>query len=384
MAGSYEQEIQALEQNCTWKITPLLVGKKPIGCKWVFKTKLKADGFVERYKARWVAKGYNQVEGIDYTESLSPMAKAITVRIFLAIIVGYAWPIQQLDINNTFSHGYLDEDLYMDPPEGYNVEPGFVCKLERSLYGLKQASRQWNLEFTHKLEQYGFAQSAKDHCLFTMHTNLGQLFLLVYVDDILITGPSLSDIEGVKSYLHSLFTIKDIGGARYFLGLEIARSTSGAYLAQTKYTLDIIKDTAMLNSKATSTPFPPGLKVPLILEHSCRIHISLHVVRYLKGNPSKGFLPASNLFQLKAFCDADWASCADTRRSLSGFCIFLGDAPISWKTKKQSTVSRSTAEAEYRSMAATSTTYAPVKGAAQPTTDDVIDLELSDESEVLY
>ncbi|KAL0440753.1 UNVERIFIED_CONTAM: Retrovirus-related Pol polyprotein from transposon TNT 1-94 [Sesamum radiatum] len=94
------------------------------------------------------------------------VAKAVTVRIFLAIAAGYAWPIQQLDINNAFLHGYLDEDLYMDPPEGYNVEPSFVCKLERSLYGLKQASRQWNLEFTHKLEQYGFAQSANDHCLF--------------------------------------------------------------------------------------------------------------------------------------------------------------------------------------------------------------------------
>ncbi|KAK4395433.1 Retrovirus-related Pol polyprotein from transposon TNT 1-94 [Sesamum angolense] len=140
------QEIQALEQNCTWKITPLPV-------------------------ARLVAKGYNQVEGIDYIESFSPVAKAVTVRIFLAIAAGYAWPIQQLDINNAFLHGYLDEDLYVDPPEGYSVEPGFVCKLERSLYGLKQASRQWNLEFTHKLEQYGFAQSANDHCLFTMHTN---------------------------------------------------------------------------------------------------------------------------------------------------------------------------------------------------------------------
>ncbi|KAL0285671.1 UNVERIFIED_CONTAM: Retrovirus-related Pol polyprotein from transposon RE1 [Sesamum angustifolium] len=136
------QEIQAFEHNCTWKITPLPVGKEPICCKWVFKTKLKVDESVERYKARLVAKGYNQVEGIDYTESFSSVAKAVTVRIFLAIAAGYAWPIQQLDINNAFLHGYLDEDLHMDPPEGYNVEPGFVCKLECSLYSLKQASRQ--------------------------------------------------------------------------------------------------------------------------------------------------------------------------------------------------------------------------------------------------
>ncbi|KAL0285670.1 UNVERIFIED_CONTAM: putative mitochondrial protein [Sesamum angustifolium] len=165
-----------------------------------------------------------------------------------------------------------------------------------------------------------------------MHTNLGQLFLLVYVDDILITGPSLSDIEGVKSYLHSLFTIKDISDVRYFLGLEIARSTSRAYLAQTKYTLYIIKDTGMFNSKATSTPFPPGLKLTIDSGAQLqnpdmyrRLVGRLLYLGYLKGNPSKGiFLPASNHFQLKAFCDADWACYADTRRSLSGFCIFLG------------------------------------------------------------
>ncbi|KAL0383129.1 UNVERIFIED_CONTAM: Retrovirus-related Pol polyprotein from transposon TNT 1-94 [Sesamum calycinum] len=253
------QEIQALEQNCTWKITPLPV-------------------------ARLVAKGYNQVEGIDYTESFSPVAKAVTVRIFLAIAAGYAWPIQQLDINNAFLHGYLDEDLYMDPPEGYNVEPGFVCKLERSLYGLKQASRQWNLEFTHKLEQYGFAQSANDHCLFTMHTNL----------DLKLTIDSGAQLQNPDMY-------RRLVGRLLYLGCTRP---------------DISHSVQQLSQ---------------YLSHPCDMHwtAALHVVRYLKGNPSKGiFLPASNLFQLKAFCDADWASCADTRRSLSGFCIFLGDAPI--------------------------------------------------------
>ncbi|KAL0413731.1 UNVERIFIED_CONTAM: hypothetical protein Sradi_1574800, partial [Sesamum radiatum] len=105
-------EIQALKENCTWKLTPLLVGKKPIGCNWVFKTKLKDDGSLEQYKAHLVAKGYNQVEGIDYTKSFSPMAKAVTIHIFLAITASYAWPIQ-LDVNNVFLHGYLDDDLYM-------------------------------------------------------------------------------------------------------------------------------------------------------------------------------------------------------------------------------------------------------------------------------
>ncbi|KAL0448171.1 UNVERIFIED_CONTAM: Retrovirus-related Pol polyprotein from transposon RE2 [Sesamum latifolium] len=226
-----------------------------------------------------------------------------------------------------------------------------------------------------------------------MFTDSGQLFLLVYVDDILITGPSQSAIQAVKDYLHALFTIKDLGDARYFLGLEIARNPSGTYLAQTKYILDIVKDTKLQHSKSVSTPFPQGLKLSTdcgaklehpdayrrlvgrmlylsftrpdishyvqqlsqFLNHPCVDHwtASLHVVRYLKGCPSKGiFLPSSNDFELTAFCNADWASCTDSRRSLTSFCIFLGPALISWKTKKQSTVSQSTTEAHYRSMAA--------------------------------
>ncbi|KAL0416927.1 UNVERIFIED_CONTAM: Retrovirus-related Pol polyprotein from transposon RE2 [Sesamum latifolium] len=389
-----EDEIQALEQNHTWVLTTLPAGKKPISCKWVFKTKLKADDSVESYKARLVAKGYNQIEGIDYTDSFSPVAKAVTVRLFLTLSAANSWALQQLDINNAFLHGFLDEDLYMSPPEGYQVAPGLVCKLERSLYGLKHASRQWNVELTVKLQEYGFRQSTHDHCLFTLSTASGLMALLVYVDDILIVGSSMPDIQFVKGYLHNLSTIKDIGDAQYFLGLEIARNSTGIYLAQTKYTQDIIKDTGLQHAKTVSTHFPKGLKLSSdsgsllqqpdsyrrlvgrllylgftrpdishsiqqlsqFLNHPCEVHwtAALHVVRYLKGCPSKGlFLPSVNSLVLKEYCDADWVSCTDSRSSLTGFCIFLGDALISWKTKKQSTVSHSTAEAEYHSLAAT-------------------------------
>ncbi|KAL2239042.1 UNVERIFIED_CONTAM: Retrovirus-related Pol polyprotein from transposon RE2 [Sesamum indicum] len=387
-------ELQALEANNTWKVSPLPPSKRAIGCKWVFKTKLRADGTVDRYKARLVAKGFNQIEGIDYTESFSPVAKSVTVRLFLAIAAAHSWPIQQLDINNAFLHGYLEEDIYMVPPEGYEVPPNMVCKLQRSLYGLKQASRQWNAEFTLKLTAYGFVQSVHDHCLFVKPSSSGIMALIVYVDDILITGPSIDDIARVKCYLHDLFTIKDLGDARYFLGLEIARSSSGLYIAQTKYTLDIVRDTGLLHAKPASSPFPPGLKLAAAsgtlfsnpgsyrrlvgrllylgfsrpdisysvqqlsqyLNQPCDSHwkAALHVVRYLKGCPAKGlYFPAASSFNLRAFCDADWASCLDSRRSLTGYCVFLGDALVSWKTKKQSTVSRSTAESEYRSLAST-------------------------------
>ncbi|KAL0447908.1 UNVERIFIED_CONTAM: Retrovirus-related Pol polyprotein from transposon RE1 [Sesamum latifolium] len=201
-------------------------GKCPIGCKWVFKTKLRADGSIERYKARLVAKGFNQIEGVDYTDNFSPVAKTVTVRLLLTLAAAYSWPLHQLDVNNAFLHGYLEEDLYMVPPEGYSVAPDLVCKLERSIYGLKQASRQWNAELTLKLVEFGFVQSVHDHCLFTKVTPVDLMALLVYVDDILITAPSVDDIQTVKSYLHSLFTIKDLV-MPVFLGLEIARNTHG-------------------------------------------------------------------------------------------------------------------------------------------------------------
>ncbi|KAL2228641.1 UNVERIFIED_CONTAM: Retrovirus-related Pol polyprotein from transposon RE2 [Sesamum indicum] len=385
-------ELKALEQNHTWRLMPLPVGKKPIGCKWVFKTKLRADGSIERYKARLVAKGFNQIAGVDYTDNFSPVAKPVTVRLFLSLAAARGWPIHQMDVNNAFLHGHLDEDLYMMPPEGYKVESGVVCKLERSIYGLKQASRQWNVELTAKLKDFGFRQSGHDHCLFTKGTHDDFLALLVYVDDMLVMASSLASIESVKQYLHSLFTIKDLGDARYFLGLEIGRNSDGIFVAQSKYIQDIVRDTGLTSAKSVSTPLPLGLKLSAdagalfpdpdrfrrlvgrllylgftrpdisysvqqlsqYLSHPCDRHwkAALHVVRYLKGAPSKGlFLPSNSSLELMGYCDADWASCPDSRRSLTGFCVFFGDALISWKTKKQSTVSRSTAEAEYRSMA---------------------------------
>ncbi|KAL2232604.1 UNVERIFIED_CONTAM: putative mitochondrial protein [Sesamum indicum] len=220
----------------------------------------------------------------------------------------------------------------MVPPGGYNVETGLFCKLTRSLYGLKQASRQWNVELTLKLQQFGFKQSAHDHCLFLLNTSRGLVSLLVYVDDILLAGVCVEELQRVKTYLHDLFTIKDIGTARYFLGIEIARSSDGIYLAQTKYIMDIIADTGLLHAKAVSTPLPSSLKL-------C--------------SDAGALLKTPDSFRRLGYCDADWASCSDSRRSLTGFCIFLGLALISWKTKKQSTVFQSTAEAEYRSLAAT-------------------------------
>ncbi|KAL2238004.1 UNVERIFIED_CONTAM: Retrovirus-related Pol polyprotein from transposon RE2 [Sesamum indicum] len=341
-----ENEIKTLEENKTWDITKLPKDKKAIGCKWIYKLKLKQDGKIDRYKARLVAKGYNQIEGVDYLESFSPVAKAVTIRILLAIAAKHNWHLHQLDINNAFLHGYLDEEIYMIPPEGYSVPKDHVCKLKRSLYGLKQASRQWNQEFTFQLQNYGFIQSQFDHCLFTKHTNSGLFCLLVYVDDVLLSGPCKDTITDIKRYLHNMFTIKDMGEARFFLELEICRSKDGIVLSQTKYTNDIISDVGMTQAKVTSTPLTAGIKLsnseeeqmqnpeayrrllgrllylgftrPDIchgtqqlsqyMQHPNKSHwdAALHLVRYLKGTANRGLLfNADDDYELQAFCDAD-------------------------------------------------------------------------------
>ncbi|KAL0404495.1 UNVERIFIED_CONTAM: Retrovirus-related Pol polyprotein from transposon RE2 [Sesamum radiatum] len=220
---------------------------------------------VDHYKARLVAKGYNQIEGVDFFDSFSPVAKTVTVHIFIAIASASNWPLLQLDVNNAFLHEHLDEEVNMLPPEGYSkASDGCVCRLQRSLYGLKQASRRWNIEFNSKLESYGFHQSTHDHCLFTLKNGSVFIALLVYVD--VLTGNSLDTMTKVKLFLDNLFTIKDLGHAKYFLGLELARSLHGTSITQRKYLLDIIHDCQMHGAKPTSTPLPTGyILMPLLV-----------------------------------------------------------------------------------------------------------------------
>lgn len=390
-----KDEIDALEANGTWELTELPPGKKALGCRWVYKIKYKSDGSLERLKARLVVFGNHQVEGLDYGETFAPVVKMVTIRTFLAVAAVKGWELHQMDVHNAFLHGDLAEEVFMKLPPGFNRgHEGKVCRLKKSLYGLRQAPRCWFAKLAGALRKYGFHQSYSDYSLFTYSRNEVRLYVLVYVDDLVLAGNNSSAISTFKAYLSRCFKMKDLGILKYFLGLEVARSKEGIFLNQRKYTLDIISEVGLLGAKPASTPMETthnlGLDTSPLLDDPERyrrlvgrlvylavtrpdlafaVHVlsqflqrpreahlasALRVVRYLKGSPGQGILLRSdNNLTISGWCDSDYATCPLTRRSVTGWFIRLGNSPISWKTKKQHTVSLSSAEAEYRSMAAT-------------------------------
>lgn len=299
-----------------------------------------------------------------------------------------------MDVSNAFLHGDLKEEVYMKMPPGFQSgDEGKVCRLRRSLYGLKQAPRCWFAKLTDALKKFGFKQSYSDYSLFTYVKGDKSLRVLIYVDDLIIAGNDLKMVTKFKAYLSNCFKMKDLGKAKYFLGIEIARGPQGMFLTQRKYVLDIVAEAGLLGCKPVATPMEQNHKLlsdkgpfyenpgrfrrfvgklvylvitrpelsyaihvlSQVMQHPRQVHWDavVRVIRYLKGCPGQGtMLQAVSDLRLRVFCDADWAACPRSRRSLSSFVVLLGRSPISWKTKKHNTVSHSSAEAEYRSMAA--------------------------------
>ncbi|KAL0361118.1 UNVERIFIED_CONTAM: Retrovirus-related Pol polyprotein from transposon RE1 [Sesamum radiatum] len=215
-------EIDALERNGTWTIADLPLGKKAIGCKWVYKIKYNSDGTIECFKAYLVVLGNNQVEAVDYHETFAPMAKMISVRTFLAVTAIRNWELHQMDVHNAFLHGDLDEEVYMMLPPDFSSSPGKVCKLRKSLYGLRQAPRNWFPKLAFALKSFGFVQSYADYSLFSYNHDGVILQMLVYVDGLIIAGNNSSYVIEFKIYLSTCFHMTDLSVLKYFLGIEIA------------------------------------------------------------------------------------------------------------------------------------------------------------------
>ena len=211
------EEIRALEENRTWTIEELPVAKKPISCKWVYRVKYKSDGSIESYKARVVIPGDHRVDGFDFDKTFAPMAKMASVRVFLSVAVAKGWDLHQMDVNNTFLHGDMEEEVYMKMPPGfYSSTSNRVGRLRKSFYGLRQALRQCFAKLSSKLENYDFVRSYADYSLFIYRRGDIFLGLLVYVDDIILSGNDASACQSFKKYLNECFHIRDLGPLKYF------------------------------------------------------------------------------------------------------------------------------------------------------------------------
>nr|GEW49385.1 ribonuclease H-like domain-containing protein [Tanacetum cinerariifolium] len=375
-------EIEALNKNHTWIITDLPPNRKPIKCKWIYKIKYKSSGDIERYKARIVTKGFSQRDGIDFDNTFSPDVKMTIVRCVIALSVENKWPLFQLDVNNAFLYGDLDGEIYMTIPQDFSDKDnkGKLCKLVKSLYGLKQPPRKWNEKLVGVLKDHGFTQSVNDRSLFTLTKKDKFIALLVYVDDIFITGNCVDEINEFKIYLKSKFNIKDLGSLKYFLGIEVIKIGNDLCLNQRKYCLILLKEYGLLGCKLASTPMEPNSVLPYVptdsdplldnitgyqqllgkliyLTHtrpdiSYSVHslaelmhssfksylsCALNVLRYLKGAHGKGikYTHTNNGNNLVGYSDVDWAKCVKTRKSVTGYCVFFNNCLISWKSKNR-------------------------------------------------
>ncbi|KAG8497024.1 hypothetical protein CXB51_008238 [Gossypium anomalum] len=334
-----QNELQALIRNNTWSLCSLPCNCRAIACKWQFKVKQKADGTMDRYKARLVAKVFSQHVGLDFQETFSLIVRAVTIR---------------------------------TPPRFELLSPSgqkLVCKLNKPLYGLRQAPRAW----FHTLKQFltdklGFHASKVDPSLFVRTSSNFYLLLMAYVDDIVITGSSNDDIDTVVVQLHNKFALKDMGSLNFFLGIEVRRIAQGLFLYQKKYVMKILKKIGMLGAAVIPTPMvstpklvasvgsPPFTyghlyrSVVGMLQYLCitrpDLSFCVNKLSQYMNSPSESHWKA-----LECYSDADWASSVEDRRSTTGYVVYLGSNPIAWCSKKQAVVSRSSSEAEYRSLA---------------------------------
>ncbi|GJR29529.1 ribonuclease H-like domain-containing protein [Tanacetum coccineum] len=284
-------EYNALVKNGTWILVPRPSDVNLVRSMWLFKHKFHADGTLSRYKARLVANGSNQQHGVDFDETFSPVVKPATIRTVLSLAVSRQWPIHQLDVKNAFLNGDLSETVYMHQPPGFvdSRYPNHVCLLQRSLYGLKQAPRAWFQRFAGYATRAGFSPSRCDSSLFIYTQGSQVAYLLIYVDDIILTASSPVLLQQIVDSLHKEFDMTDLGALNYFLGIFVVRHPIG------------------------------GARPPGTLELGLQLY-------------------ASATTSLVGYTDA-------------GYCVFLGDNLLSWSAKRQHTISRSSAEAEYRGVA---------------------------------
>ncbi|KAJ9558245.1 LOW QUALITY PROTEIN: hypothetical protein OSB04_012859 [Centaurea solstitialis] len=393
-------EMQSMYDNQVWELTDLPQHCRAVGRKWVFKKKTDMDGNVHTFKARLVAKGFTQTHGIDYDETFSPVAMLKSIRILMAISAYFNYEIWQMDVKTAFLNGKLTEDVYMEQPEGFEdpKNPNKVCKLLKSIYGLKQASRSWNLHFDERIKEFGFAKSEFEPCVYTKFSGSIVTFLVLYVDDILLIGNDVPTLQNVKSWLSRCFQMKDLGEAAYILGIKIYRNRSKRLigLSQSTYIDKILKRFRMDESKKGFIPMQHGIvlsktQCPVSSQDQDRmksvpyasaigsimyamlctrpdVAYSVSVTSRYQQNPGEPhwvavknilkylrrtkdmflvFRGSEDEISVTGYSDASFQTDRDDFRSRSGYVFTLNGGTILWKSSKQDTIADSTTEAEY-------------------------------------
>jgi hypothetical protein len=384
-------------ENGTWELVKLPPGRKAIGSGWVFKVKHNADGSIERYKARIVAKGYSQRPGLDYVEVFAPTSRAAAIRLIIAIAAIEDLHLHSVDISHAFINGKLDEEIYMEQPQGF-VQPGYVCKLLRSLYGLKQASRVWNKELHAALSEMGFTRLQSDHGIYVYKRDDVRIIVPVHVDDLTFASKSQQAIDTCIKELSQHFELRDLGPTKLLLGIEVIRDRPkhSISLSQRQYIIDMLDRFNMSDSHPVSTPMDPGLRldksqgasspddmaymesVPYLSAVGALMYLAVttrpdiayavgvlarfsanpgvvhwkavkHLFRYVKGTVDLKltYSPDQSDEFFTSFTDADHGGCKDSGRSTGGYLVKVGTGAVSWRSKLQPTVALSTTEAEY-------------------------------------
>lgn len=389
-----EEEYTSLINNKTWTLTDLPEGRTAVGCRWVFKSKVRPDGTIEKRKARLVAKGYTQVMGLDYVDTFAPVVRQESLRLIYALSVELDLQLRQLDVSTAFLNGTLDEEIYMEQPEMFVQEATKqkVCKLHKAIYGLKQSGRQWFKCIDAVFKEFGLNQSKYDQCIYYVNNENALMIVGLYVDDILIACNNKRFTEKFVKSLHSKFEIRNIGIPKHCVGLEVNVKPGEVSISQSGYIKRLARKYGLEKCKPVKIPMPANTKLekePSIAGENEKVndklyqeligyllYISLHsrpdiscavnmlsqfskypckqhynaalqVLKYLNTTNNAVISYKKCGTPLTGFCDANWAQDVNDRKSQSGFCFLLANGVISWQSKKQQVVATSSAEAEY-------------------------------------
>ncbi|GJR48224.1 putative ribonuclease H-like domain-containing protein [Tanacetum coccineum] len=385
-----QEELLQFKLQQVWVLVDLPHGMKVIGTKWVYRNKRDERGVVVRNKARLVAQGYTQEEGIDYDEVFAPVARIEAIRLFLAFASFMGFIVYQMDVKSAFLYGTIDEEVYVSQPPGFvdPAHPKKVYKVVKALYGLHQAPRAWYATLSTFLEKHGYKRGTIDKTLFIKRDKKDIMLVQVYVDDIIFGSTKKSWCDEFEALMKSIFQMSSMGELTFFLGLQVKQNKAGIFISQDKYVAEILKKFDLVNVKTAITPMETKVALtkdeeavdvdvhlyrsmigslmyltasrPDIMYAVCvcsrfqvtpktsHLNAVKRIFKYLKGKPHLGlWYPRESPFDLEAFSDSDYSGSNLDRKSTTGGCQFLRQRLISWQCKKQTIVATSTTKAEY-------------------------------------